>query len=66
MPKKPLKPCKHQGCPKLNSTSYCEDYKNLHRRDKDLFWDESNWQALCKKCHDSKTMTEDRYKEYNF
>lgn len=43
MPKKPLKPCKHQGCPKLNSDFYCEDYKKLHRGDKDLFWDESNW-----------------------
>ena len=43
MSKKQLKPCKHQGCPKLNSDFYCEDYKKLHRGDKDLFWDESNW-----------------------
>ena len=26
-----------------------------HRGDKKLFWDESNWQALCKDCHDKKT-----------
>jgi len=26
-----------------------------HRGDETLFWDESNWQALCKKCHDRKT-----------
>lgn len=37
-----------------------------HRGDEGLFWDESNWQALCKKCHDSKTMTEDRYQEYKY
>ncbi len=37
-----------------------------HRGDKDLFWDESNWQALCKSCHDKKTMTEDRYMEYKY
>lgn len=37
-----------------------------HRGNKDLFWDESNWQALCKKCHDKNTMTEDRYKKYKF
>lgn len=28
-----------------------------------MFWDKSNWQPLCKKCHDKKTMTEDRYEE---
>lgn len=37
-----------------------------HRGDQTLFWDESNWQALCKKCHDTKTMTDDRYKEYKY
>lgn len=37
-----------------------------HRGDGKLFWDEGNWQALCKNCHDSKTMTEDRYQEYRY
>lgn len=35
-----------------------------HRGNKTLFWDETNWQALCKRCHDRKTMTEDRYQKY--
>jgi 5-methylcytosine-specific restriction protein A len=26
-----------------------------HRGDDRLFWDSSNWQALCKTCHDRKT-----------
>ena len=26
-----------------------------HRGDKALFWDEKNWQPLCKRCHDKKT-----------
>ena len=26
-----------------------------HRGDQNLFWDEDNWQALCKSCHDRKT-----------
>ena len=26
-----------------------------HRGDKDLFWNEENWQALCTSCHDRKT-----------
>nr|WP_253201799.1 HNH endonuclease signature motif containing protein [Clostridium sp. DSM 17811] len=117
VPKKPLKPCKHPGCPKLTDGSYCDEHKELHvknranatgrgydsrwrkarnrflkvnplcvrckeqgkitksnvvdhikahRGDKILFWDESNWQSLCKSCHDSKTMTEDRYKEFHY
>ena len=117
MPKKPLKPCKHPGCPKLTEEKYCEEHNVLHvsdrvnatgrgygsrwrtsrnrflkanplcakckdqgrlvkatvvdhikphRGDKNLFWDESNWQSLCKSCHDRKTMTEDRYEEYTY
>ena len=26
-----------------------------HRGDKGLFWDQKNWQPLCKGCHDRKT-----------
>ena len=37
-----------------------------HRGDMTLFWDKNNWQALCKHCHDVKTMTEDRYQEYRY
>lgn len=116
-PRKPRKPCKHPGCPKLTVGNYCEEHEKLHandradassrgydsrwriarnrflkanplcvrckekgkltkativdhikphRGDKELFWDESNWQPLCKRCHDTKTMTEDRYKEYKY
>lgn len=42
------------------------DHIKPHRGDKNLFWDKSNWQALCKRCHDKKTMTEDRYKKYKY
>jgi len=30
-----------------------------HNGDLKLFWDRSNWQALCKKCHSVKTAAED-------
>ena len=30
------------------------DYIIPHRGDMRLFWDESNWQALCESCHDHK------------
>ena len=26
-----------------------------HRGDQQLFWDQDNWQPLCKECHDRKT-----------
>lgn len=29
-----------------------------HRGDQKLFWDENNWQGLCKRCHDKKTQRE--------
>lgn len=31
------------------------DHIKPHRGDKTLFWDEDNWQSLCKQCHDKKT-----------
>lgn len=55
--------CKEEG--KLTRATVVDHIKP-HRGDKVLFWDESNWQPLCKKCHDKKTMTEDRYKEYAY
>ena len=37
-----------------------------HRGDERLFWDQSNWQPLCKPCHDRKTFTEDNNPEYRY
>ena len=37
-----------------------------HRGAQELFWDRSNWQPLCKRCHDHKTMTEDMNVEYKY
>lgn len=37
-----------------------------HRGDPALFWDQSNWQPLCKRCHDQKTRNEDETPEYHF
>ena len=37
-----------------------------HRGDEKLFWDRDNWQALCKKCHDRKTWSEDKNPEYRY
>ena len=42
------------------------DYIIPHRGDQELFWDRSNWQPICKKCHDRKTMTEDKEVKYSY
>ncbi len=41
------------------------DHIKPHKGNQELFWDKSNWQPLCKHCHDVKTMTEDRYTRYD-
>lgn len=35
------------------------DHRIPHKGDMILFWDQSNWQSLCKRCHDKKTATQD-------
>ena len=37
-----------------------------HRGDQKLFWDQSNWQPLCKKHHDQKTGREDSTPVYHY
>lgn len=37
-----------------------------HRGDPVLFWDQSNWQPLCKHCHDVKTARYDRNPMYHY
>lgn len=52
---------------------YCEKYKNgritaatvvdhitPHRGNPALFWDRSNWQALCQSCHDRHKQREEK------
>lgn len=37
-----------------------------HRGNMNLFWDRSNWQSLCKSCHDKKTGREDSKPTYGY
>ena len=37
-----------------------------NRGDQKLFWDQDNWQPLCKQCHDRKTWTEDSHPQYHY
>ena len=36
------------------------DHIKPHKGDQDKFWDESNWQALCKHCHDSHKQAQEK------
>ena len=42
------------------------DHIKPHRGDPVLFWDQDNWQRLCKHHHDVKTRTEDQFPEYHY
>ena len=48
--------CKKQGAV---TAATVVDHIKPHQGDERLFWDESNWQALCKHHHDKKTAKED-------
>ena len=37
-----------------------------HRGNQVLFWEQSNWQALCHSCHSRKTRNEDHNPEYRY
>jgi 5-methylcytosine-specific restriction protein A len=47
-------------------TATVVDHIKPHRGDPHLMWDVSNYQALCKPCHDRKTGTEDSRPEYTY
>ena len=42
------------------------DHIKPHRGDNKLFWDKSNWQSLCKSCHDKKTGRFDSKPTYSY
>jgi len=50
--------CTHCLAKGITEPSTVVDHVIPHRGDMRLFWDRSNWQALCKTCHDTKTAGE--------
>lgn len=48
-------------CARLGRTTAATvvDHITPHRGDMTLFWDQSNWQSLCKPCHDSVKQAEE-------
>ena len=47
-------------CLKANRVTAATEVDHIipHKGDPRLFWDESNWQSLCKSCHSTKTANE--------
>jgi 5-methylcytosine-specific restriction protein A len=37
------------------------DHVVPHRGSPEVFWNDANWQGLCKRCHDAKTAREGRW-----
>lgn len=50
-----------EECKKIGvySPAVIVDHVKAHKGNERLFWDESNWQGLCKSHHDMKTAKED-------
>ncbi|WP_084638924.1 HNH endonuclease signature motif containing protein [Haliea salexigens] len=48
--------CERRG---MVTTATDVDHIIPHKGDMRLFWDSSNWQPLCKRCHSTKTAAED-------
>jgi len=45
--------CRRQG---RTTAADVVDHVIPHRGNEDRFWNVRNWQALCKSCHDAKTL----------
>jgi len=50
--------CAECGRKGLTERANVVDHVIAHRGDQARFWDESNWQPLCRGCHDRKTFAE--------
>jgi 5-methylcytosine-specific restriction enzyme A len=49
----------NQICVRCGDIATVVDHIIPHKGNMELFWSVSNWQSLCKKCHDRKTVKED-------
>ncbi|OPX87746.1 MAG: HNH endonuclease [Pelotomaculum sp. PtaB.Bin104] len=71
MPQRPLKPCRHPGCPALTNTGYCEQHKreqwndnrkNARQRGYTAQWEKVRAyklkrNPLCERCEQEKRVT---------
>lgn len=50
--------CNHCSTDERPVAAECVDHIIPHRGNQQLFWDETNWQSLCTKCHGRKSRQE--------
>ena len=53
----------HPVCVRCGAPATAVDHIIPHRGDESLFWDSGNWQPLCFKCHQLKTLEEFRARQ---
>lgn len=51
--------CAQADPPRLSAASVV-DHRIPHKGDAARFWDQSGWQAICKRCHDAGKQSQDR------
>lgn len=49
----------HPVCVSCGDPSQCVDHKVAHKGDVKLFWDRSNWQAMCIACNSRKNVKQE-------
>lgn len=49
----------HQACERCGAQATVVHHRIPHKGDRQLFWNQSLWEALCKRCHDTHTATHD-------
>lgn len=52
---------KYNVCFICGAKSTIVDHIIPHKGDLNLFWDRSNWQPMCQRCHSRKTFAENNY-----
>jgi 5-methylcytosine-specific restriction enzyme A len=53
----------HRHCALCGTLALVVDHITPHRGDMGLFWDRTNWQALCAPCHNSTKQLQERLRE---
>lgn len=50
----------YSSCVRCGSAATVVDHRTPHKGNDQLFWDRSNWQALCTPCHSGAKQSEER------
>ena len=51
---------KHPTCARCGAPATIVNHKIPHKRDKSLFWLRTNWEPMCKPCHDGPVQSQER------